>query len=86
MIKYYAHVHTDKDGNYGVSFPDVPGCITATDGFDNVHDQASAALTSNRAACKAEGLEFPSPTGSHLEACETAGNGFVIVVYIEHEA
>ena len=31
---YIALVHKDKDTSYGVSFPDVPGCISAGDTFE----------------------------------------------------
>ena len=29
MRSYIAVLHKDKDSDYGVSFPDFPGCITA---------------------------------------------------------
>ena len=31
---YIALVHKDTDTSYGVSFPDLPGCISAGDTFE----------------------------------------------------
>jgi hypothetical protein len=31
MAGYIAVVHKDEDTSYGVTFPDVPGCISAGD-------------------------------------------------------
>jgi predicted RNase H-like HicB family nuclease len=44
MAGYVALVHKDKDTSYGVSFPDVPGCISAGDTFEGAIDNAAVAL------------------------------------------
>ena len=51
---YIALVHKDKDTSYGVSFPDVPGCISAGDTFEQAIDNASVALAGHLAIMKAD--------------------------------
>lgn len=46
MTHYYiALIHKDRDSCYGVSFPDVPGVITAGDTIDEAMRNAVEALT-----------------------------------------
>ena len=44
MPHYIALVHKDADSCYGVSFPDVPGVITAGDTIDEAIQQAAEVL------------------------------------------
>jgi len=44
MPHYIALIHKDADSCYGVSFPDVPGVITAGDTIDEAMHQASEVL------------------------------------------
>jgi predicted RNase H-like HicB family nuclease len=62
MTHYIALIHKDPDSCYGVSFPDVPGVITAGDTLDEAIAQAGEVL-----AFVAEdweeltGVPFPAP-------------------------
>jgi predicted RNase H-like HicB family nuclease len=56
---YIALVHKDKDTSYGVSFPDVPGCISAGDTFEEAIDNASQALAGHLAIMEADGELIP---------------------------
>ena len=56
---YIALVHKDKDTSYGVSFPDVPGCISAGDTFEEAIDNASVALAGHLAIMEADGDPIP---------------------------
>jgi predicted RNase H-like HicB family nuclease len=56
---YIALVHKDKDTSYGVSFPDLPGCISAGDTFEAAIDNASQALAGHLAIMKADGDPIP---------------------------
>jgi predicted RNase H-like HicB family nuclease len=56
---YVALVHKDKDTSYGVSFPDVPGCISAGDTFEEAIENASVALAGHLAVMKADGDPIP---------------------------
>jgi predicted RNase H-like HicB family nuclease len=44
MRQYIALIHKDRDSDYGVSFPDLPGVITAGTSLDEARDMAAEAL------------------------------------------
>ena len=44
MAHYIALIHKDADSSYGVSFPDVPGVVTAGDSIDEAMRQAADVL------------------------------------------
>ena len=44
MTVYIAIVHKDKDSDYGVSFPDFPGCVSAGGTLQEGHKMTSKAL------------------------------------------
>ena len=39
MASYIAVIHKDPDSDFGVSFPDFPGCITAGATIDEVKNK-----------------------------------------------
>ena len=43
-MEYIAYLHKDRDSDYGVSFPDFPGCITAGKTLDEASRMAAEAL------------------------------------------
>ena len=45
MPYYIGLVHKDKGSAYGVQFPDVPGCYSASDDMDHVIGNATEALS-----------------------------------------
>jgi predicted RNase H-like HicB family nuclease len=49
MAGYIALVHKDEGTSYGVSFPDVPGCISAGDTREEALANASEALAAHLA-------------------------------------
>ena len=44
MKTYFALVHKDESSAYGLSFPDLPGCFSAADSFDEILPNAIEAL------------------------------------------
>lgn len=44
MAGHIALVHNDEGTSYGVSFPDVPGCIAAGDTFEEAIANAADAI------------------------------------------
>jgi predicted RNase H-like HicB family nuclease len=44
MANYIAIVHKDPNSDFGVSFPDFPGCVTAGENIDEAKDMAQDAL------------------------------------------
>jgi predicted RNase H-like HicB family nuclease len=45
MVNYIAVVHKDPNSDFGVSFPDFPGCVTAGSTIDDAKDMAHDALS-----------------------------------------
>ena len=43
-MEYIAYLHKDSKSDYGVSFPDFPGCITAGSSLDEARRMAAEAL------------------------------------------
>lgn len=44
-MRYIAFIHKEPDSCYGVSFPDLPGCISAGDTLDDAVANAGQALS-----------------------------------------
>lgn len=44
MPHFIALIHKDADSSYGVSFPDVPGVVTAGDSIDDAMQKAAEVL------------------------------------------
>lgn len=62
MLHYIALIHKDPHSSYGVSFPDVPGVITAADSLDEAINNASEALAFAAEDWEAlTGSPFPPP-------------------------
>jgi predicted RNase H-like HicB family nuclease len=61
MAGYLALVHKEEGTSYGVSFPDVPGCISAGDTLEEAVANAAEALTGHLALMRSEGDLVPSP-------------------------
>jgi predicted RNase H-like HicB family nuclease len=58
---YIALVHKDDETSYGVSFPDLLGCISAGDTFEEAVANAADALAGHFALMRADGEEIPAP-------------------------
>ena len=61
MAGYIALVHKDEGTSYGVSFPDVPGCISAGDTFEDAIENAAEALAGHLALMRADRDVIPVP-------------------------
>jgi predicted RNase H-like HicB family nuclease len=61
MNGYWALIHKDEGSAYGVSFPDVPGCISAGDTLEEALAEGREALSAHIAWLKAEGDDVPEP-------------------------
>lgn len=62
MRSYIALIHKDADSDYGVSFPDVPGCIAAGSTLDEARDLAAEALAFHFNGLMEDGSELPEPS------------------------
>ncbi len=59
MANYIAIVHKDTKSDFGVSFPDFPGCITAGKNIDEAKDMAQEALTLHIQGMLEDGEQLP---------------------------
>jgi predicted RNase H-like HicB family nuclease/uncharacterized protein (DUF1778 family) len=66
MRQYIALIHKDAGSDYGVSFPDLPGCVTAGVDLDDARAMAEEALALHLAGMAED--EEPIPEPSSLEA------------------
>jgi predicted RNase H-like HicB family nuclease len=62
MANYIAIVHKDPQSEFGVSFPDFPGCITAGRNIDDARDMAQEALTLHIQGMIEDGEQLPAPS------------------------
>jgi len=62
MANYIAVVHKDAKSDFGVSFPDFPGCITAGSSIDEAKDMAHDALSLHIKGMTEDGENIPAPS------------------------
>ena len=62
MANYIAIVHKDAKTDFGVSFPDFPGCVTAGKNVDEAKDLAQEALALHTKGMIEDGDQLPYPS------------------------
>ena len=62
MANYIAIVHKEAKTDFGVSFPDFPGCITAGKNIDEAKDMAQEALTLHIQGMLEDSEQLPDPS------------------------
>jgi predicted RNase H-like HicB family nuclease len=62
MANYIAIVHKETKSDFGVSFPDFPGCITAGKNIDEAKDMAQEALALHIQGMLEDGEPLPVPS------------------------
>lgn len=62
MKQYIALIHKDAASDYGVSFPDLPGCITAGSTLDEARGMAVEALALHLRGLTEDGEAAPEPS------------------------
>jgi predicted RNase H-like HicB family nuclease len=76
-MEYIAYLHKDRDSDYGVSFPDFPGCITAGKTLDEASRMAGEALTLHIQGMIEDGEEVPEPARLDAIAEDAAKHGAI---------
>ena len=59
MPAYVALIHKDVDSDFGVSFPDLPGCVSAGRTHDEAHAMAAEALGLHLDGMAQDGAPIP---------------------------
>lgn len=62
MPQYIALIRKDPGSDYGVEFPDFPGCFSAGTTLDEVKDMAQEALQGHAQLLLEDGQELPIPS------------------------
>ena len=76
-MEYIAYLHKDRDSDFGVSFPDFPGCVTAGKTLEEARRMAAAALALHIEGMIEDGEKIPSPATLDAVADDPAMNGAV---------
>jgi predicted RNase H-like HicB family nuclease len=61
-MDYIAYLHKDRDSDFGVSFPDFPGCVTAGKTLEEARRMAAEALALHIAGMIEDGDAVPEPS------------------------
>ncbi|WP_219703249.1 type II toxin-antitoxin system HicB family antitoxin [Marinomonas lutimaris] len=80
-MKYPIVLHTDNGVSYGVTVPDVPGCFSAGDTFDEALEMAEEAIFSHLELLFEEGEDIPtaSPISVHKDNPDYADGVWAVV-------
>jgi predicted RNase H-like HicB family nuclease len=62
MRYYIGLIHKDAHSDYGVSFPDFPGCVTAGRTLDEARTMAAEALALHLEGLAEDGTAIPDPS------------------------
>ena len=62
MRNYIALIHKDPDSDYSVSFPDLPGVITAGKDLDEARAMAAEVLAFHLEGMAEDGEDIPEPS------------------------
>ena len=79
-MDYIAYLHKDPDSDFGVSFPDFPGCITAGETLDEAYRMAAEALALHIAGMVEDNEAVPEPSTLDALAQDPAREGAVAVL------
>jgi predicted RNase H-like HicB family nuclease len=85
MRHYIALIHKEASSDYGVSFPDLPGVISAGSTLDEARKMASEALAFHLEGLSQDGEAVPEPS-SLEEIMANAENRDGVAVLIEAPA
>jgi predicted RNase H-like HicB family nuclease len=61
-MDYIAYLHKDSNSDFGVSFPDFPGCVTAGKSLEEARRKAPEALAFHIAGMLEDGEKIPKPS------------------------
>ena len=84
MADYIALIHKQDDSDYGVSFPDFPGCVSAGGTLDEARGMAEEALAFHIEGLVEDGQVVPEPSDLDKVMRDPANrDGVAILVPVE---
>jgi predicted RNase H-like HicB family nuclease len=85
MVHYIALIHKDNNSDFGVSFPDFPGLVTAGCDLDEARAMAEEALSFHIDGLLEDGNTLPAP--SSLETVmQSTENRDGVAILVSHRA
>jgi predicted RNase H-like HicB family nuclease len=79
MRHYIGILHKEAGSDYGISFPDLPGAVTAAASLDEAVEMAAEALALHVEGLLAEGATVPEPSNLERLRAEHRGDTMVVV-------
>lgn len=76
-MEYIAYLHKDRKSDFGVSFPDFPGCVTAGKTLEEARRMAVQALSIHIEGMMEDGDAIPEPSTLDAVANDPAMKGAV---------
>lgn len=87
MANYVGIIHKEPDSDYGVSFPDFPGCVTAGIDLDDARAMAEEALAFHVEGMIEDGEPIPEPSSLEKVMLDPiAREGVAILVPLKIDA
>jgi predicted RNase H-like HicB family nuclease len=80
MPAYIGLIHKDASSDYGVSFPDLPGCITAGGTLDEARAMATEALAFHLEGLVEDGELIPEPSSLEIVMAEAINRDAVAIL------
>jgi len=80
MRNFIALIHKDAGSDYGVSFPDLPGCVTAGVDLDDARRMAKEALALHLEGMEEDGDAVPEPSSLEGVMADRENRGGVAVL------
>lgn len=80
MPNYIALIHKDADSDYGVSFPDFPGLVTAGRTLDEAQAMAEEALAFHVEGLAEDGEALPKPASVEAVMSDPAARDGVVTL------
>lgn len=80
-MKFTVVLHTDNGQRYGVTVPDLPGCFSCGDTFDEALDSVLEAIDLHVETLLEDGCELPvrQPIALHQACADYAGGVWAVV-------
>jgi len=81
MRQYIALIHKEAASDYGVSFPDLPGVITAGSNLDEARNMATEALAFHLQGLAEDGEPAPEPSSlEKIMSVEENKDGVAVLI------
>ena len=80
MRHYIALIRKDNDSDFGVSFPDFPGCVTAGSSIQEAFAMATEALGGHIESMIEAGYAIPEPSSADAVSSDPKNRDDVIVL------